>query len=416
MRVAFVVLAILAAGCGARTQSATDVTSERFDHADGGVVVDRDPGVDAPIARDVIDLDEPVEVLPSEPHRLVAGLHYTCFVESVDTRWCWGHNATGVSGGADAGMLVQTPLRQHGIESVAVEAGYVSLLLRTAEGHLYARGEGRFLADVLDGGTRSYQHVLLPAWSGSTGHVATGFVLCGSMRGEWRCAGMPRGALISNLVDAGVASWTAPTIIPGMQGVARMAMSDYHLCGVTRDGAVVCGGRNTSGECGRPPSESVPVARVAGLPPTVEVGVGERFSCARTSRGEVWCWGSNVEGQLEDGTRIARAEPRAVVGLDDATSLAVKGWSACAVRRGRVWCWGYPQRELSSASFPNPTLREIPGLTDVEELVLGASHACVLTRGRQIYCWGDRSQGQVGDGEISTTPRATPYRLDIPAP
>lgn len=40
---------------------------------------------------------------------------------------------------------------------------------------------------------------------------------------------------------------------------------------------------------------------LAGVADAVAVAAGEDFACARTRRGDVWCWGDNDLGQLGDG-------------------------------------------------------------------------------------------------------------------
>jgi len=45
----------------------------------------------------------------------------------------------------------------------------------------------------------------------------------------------------------------------------------------------------------------------------------------------------------------------------------------------------------------------------VVALAAGADHTCVLTSDGLVYCWGDNSGGQLGDG--STTARAVPVQV-----
>jgi alpha-tubulin suppressor-like RCC1 family protein len=67
------------------------------------------------------------------------------------------------------------------------------------------------------------------------------------------------------------------------------------------DGTVRCLGSNRFGQLGRvvTPLESYhPAAPVQGLRDVVQLEANHLVTCARTSGGEVYCWGSNHQGQL----------------------------------------------------------------------------------------------------------------------
>src|SRR5207253_1880032 len=78
------------------------------------------------------------------------------------------------------------------------------------------------------------------------------------------------------------------------------------------DGAVLCWGLNTSGQCGLDVATANVLAPtlVAGLTDAREVISGEYFNCARRGDGTVWCWGNNDVAQLGDGPQFtARPTP-----------------------------------------------------------------------------------------------------------
>jgi alpha-tubulin suppressor-like RCC1 family protein len=71
----------------------------------------------------------------------------------------------------------------------------------------------------------------------------------------------------------------------------------------------------------------------------VDAGVG--YTCAATDAGGVQCWGSNLYGQLGDGTTDAHSTPADVVGLTGpASAVAAGGLHACAIVNDGVVCWG----------------------------------------------------------------------------
>ena len=81
---------------------------------------------------------------------------------------------------------------------------------------------------------------------------------------------------------------------------------------------------------------------VPGLTNVAEVHAGENYTCARKNDMTVWCWGSNFNGTLGDGTNTSRSTPAPVVNLDkDVVEIATGRWFACARHAGgTVSCWG----------------------------------------------------------------------------
>jgi alpha-tubulin suppressor-like RCC1 family protein len=52
-----------------------------------------------------------------------------------------------------------------------------------------------------------------------------------------------------------------------------------------------------------------------GLPETAHVRAGLLHSCAVGVDGSVWCWGTNDDGQLGDGTTTQRLQATRVKGF-----------------------------------------------------------------------------------------------------
>jgi len=133
------------------------------------------------------------------------------------------------------------------------------------------------------------------------------------------------------------------------------------------------------------------------------VTTGNGHSCAVTADGGVKCWGDNSHGQLGDGTTSTRPTPVDVVGLAQGAVAVEAGWdSSCALLdSGEVKCWGdNSQGQLGDGTTTDRlTPVSVIGLTEsARSLAMGWYHSCVVTVGGVVKCWGSNGDGQLGDG------------------
>ena len=132
--------------------------------------------------------------------------------------------------------------------------------------------------------------------------------------------------------------------------------------------------------------------------------LGDGHACRVDPDGAVTCWGANGYGQLGLGVRTnGRTRPGRVVGLDDdVRSVSAGGSHSCALTMaGAVWCWGDNSSGQLGDGTTRPSLLPVAvrGLDDpAVALSAGASHTCVVTRSGGAACWGGNGEGQLGDG------------------
>ncbi len=187
----------------------------------------------------------------------------------------------------------------------------------------------------------------------------------------------------------------------GVGNVSALAAGGWHTLAVTEDGELYCWGRNDRGQClaGGDESYGVPTSIEPPLPNIEEVAAGALFSCARSTDGEVWCWGSNSNGELgTDGGSIGA--PGAVPGLPPLISLAVGDFHACGLSAddGSVWCWGRSNLgqtgDVSRLAIPYAA-HIVSGLPPMQGLAVGDDHSCAWSDA-ELYCWGTNASGQLG--------------------
>lgn len=190
------------------------------------------------------------------------------------------------------------------------------------------------------------------------------------------------------------------TVDPGLRQL------DYgleHGCFVTEGEEAFCWGTNTNGQLGdgTVDSSSTPV-QVVGLSRIAEIRAGRTHTCARLTDGSVSCWGSNENGQLGSETETptsSRAVP--VANVTDAVHLAVGSRHGCVIRDdGSVVCWG--NNEMGQVGIgANRTQRGgylVPNISDAVSVSTGAHGTCVVRESGSVECWGINAYGELGDG------------------
>lgn len=140
--------------------------------------------------------------------------------------------------------------------------------------------------------------------------------------------------------------------IESLSGVIAVDAGDTHTCAATELGEVYCWGRNLNGQAGSTDANQAcgsegyadcvrSPQRIEGVSNAVAVSVGERHSCALTSEGTVYCWGSNQTGQLGVAQPSLSLPPQRVALPKSAVEISVSTASTCVRHSdGTVSCWG----------------------------------------------------------------------------
>jgi LPXTG-motif cell wall-anchored protein len=132
------------------------------------------------------------------------------------------------------------------------------------------------------------------------------------------------GALDGN--NSAITNSNVPVQVEGLtSGVLAISIDFKHACALLSTGSVKCWGFNNKGQLGdgTTSTKNTPVD-VAGLPDkAVAVSVGYRHSCAILESGSLYCWGSNDEAQLGDGTKVDKLQPTNVSALGTAVGPGV---------------------------------------------------------------------------------------------
>ena len=182
-------------------------------------------------------------------------------------------------------------------------------------------------------------------------------------------------------------------------------------------------GSNVFGQLGNgtTTSSSTPVqVALAATDTLAAIAAGGDDSLALTTTGQLLAWGSNSNGQLGNGTTTSSSTP-VQVSLPPGTTItaiAEGGQYALAVTSsGQVLAWGRNTNgQLGNGTTTDsstPVAVSLPSGTTVTAIAAGSRHALALTSTGQVLAWGYNSAGQLGNG--TTTSSSTPVQVSLPS-
>lgn len=135
---------------------------------------------------------------------------------------------------------------------------------------------------------------------------------------------------------------------------------------------------------------------------------GAGHTCVIADAGETYCWGSNVYGQLGDGTQTDRDGPVRATALSVQATAIVAGWNhTCVITpAGGAQCWGLNQfGQLGDGSTTETDVAvDVVGLSSgVQAIAGGRRHGCALLQSGSMQCWGANDYGQLGTGDTAAS-------------
>ncbi|MGN6161025.1 MAG: RCC1 domain-containing protein [Marmoricola sp.] len=365
---------------------------------------------------------------PSAPQVAAGGLH-TCRVSTAGVLQCWGDDSKGelgINGDTLHHPSVATP--QTVSSTVAwqqVSTSPSDLADDTCaikiDHSLWCWGYDSN-GEAGQGGTAQYNAPVqvLPGTHWST--VAVGGTFACGVRTDgtlWCWGAIGTGSSGSAPAQVGTATTWSNTLVAGYGHACALDTAAHLYCWGLNYGWI---GDGTSGSYVTAPEKILASAKWS------DIAAGPGNTCGvrsdSGSAGTLWCWGSNNDGQLGNGTTGGSAAlvPTQVGTQTDWSSVTVNGAGnsnhVCALNQSSaIYCWGSDSYGEVGQTPASPYVVNSPALFAPSSSIIWASvsaggyHTCATSTGGNTYCWGDPANGQLGVSPQPSGPQTSPLQV-----
>lgn len=299
-----------------------------------------------------------------------AGDGFTCALTADGRAWCWGQASFGQIGdGATTRRLAPAPV-SGGLRFRSLSAGADHACGVAQDSTAWCWGLNDFselgaATTFCNQGFRFVSCASAPIRvSGDLKFDSVtvgGYATCGLARVPpyaagtqtawcwgWNTRGEVGSGMAGTIVDE-------PTQVAGFRVLTTVSLDQFHACGVDGAGALFCWGSNVHGQlvadtlstprCGSGPATGLfcapsPVASAVGVVAT-RVSSGSTHTCLLDAGGAAWCAGSNEFGVLGHGGAAGGPSLVAVEGGHQFSAIAAGDEHTCAISTaGATFCWG----------------------------------------------------------------------------
>jgi alpha-tubulin suppressor-like RCC1 family protein len=219
-----------------------------------------------------------------------------------------------------------------------------------------------------------------------------------------------------------------PVEVINLNNVIELKSGSYHVCALLQDGKLKCWGMNLFGQLGNRKIENsnkpvyvVKDFTLQDFENIIMISSGGNHNCLEDINGDIWCWGSNANGELginkdwhdysncrNSNCRYA-GENQAInitqnairndyIVLNNVDNLLTNGNFTAIIKSNDVYLFG--ENTMEQLTFEESETQKIPyhafSLSEYDNIKIGGSQTCGM-KNDDLYCLGRNLFGELGD-------------------
>ena len=358
--------------------------------------------------------------------KIVTSHTHTCALREGGTLACWGGNGSGqLAAASPATIPSPTAMPLVDVKDVALGDGFTCAVAfdgGSGMDRVFCWGDDS-MSQLGDTGTRANPHVPQVVDFVAAGEAERVSAGADHACMTWRAGPMREvycwGSGTFGASGSFTTRATPASVFPSSPPDDRLLSGRHFNCVLPEspiDGLrMECWGQNTSFQLGRSPATNDDVPGETATLPAENIdfhAFGEAHACG-VFFGRLHCWGADDDSQtgIGSGATGTHLPTRTTTpGGRDAIELTMDDRATCVLLDDRsVWCRGdNPSGSLvpgGPATVTSWTRVTALGF-QVKQLSDGVGdHRCALLLDGGVMCWGDNTNGEIGDGTTSASPR-----------
>ena len=215
--------------------------------------------------------------------------------------------------------------------------------------------------------------------------------------------------------------------------ILDISAAGSHTCAIASDNLPYCWGSDSNGQLGNGATtgnQSSPVAvdtsGVLSGKTILSIETGSSHTCAIASDNLVYCWGIDTNGQLGNGATTGNqvspvaVDTSGVLSGKTITKLALAISHTCAIASDNLaYCWGWDDNGqigngATTGDQVSPVAVDTSGVLSgktILDIDAGTYTTCSIASDNQGYCWGNDTNGPLGNGATSSD-QPSPVAVD----
>ncbi len=320
--------------------------------------------------------------------------------------WGWANTQWGILGtGSD-----QSDGSYHRVDGlpriVAIDANFKTTLAIDADGRVWAWGDNEYGQCGNNNGVACSSPVLINGLANIV-QVSCGGINCAAVDRDghvWTWGDNKYGQLGTG--RAGGRQYQP--VKASIDNVKMAAAGNGYTAALKNDGTVWAWGENDLGMAGSGGKDNVlSPQKIQGLSDIVKIDAGYDHTLALRKDGTVWGWGDGAQNKIGNGQGFydtvavrTAAQSRGLSGIVD-VQASTQGSMALG-SDGNVYVWGSPiDGQFGNGidiSEPANAPVKVPGLSDVVSIASGTGHRAVIKKDGSVWMWGRNREDQIQPG------------------